>query len=175
MRHRLTTIAAILSFQALAGGCESTKTCTLIGCVDGFIASVQRADGTFPAGMHRIEALVDGTTLRCAFTFPLPMLQNGGDVVPACDVGLQVMISPARICVDTHNDAGASSTCDLIPGLFMETITLAGRPGQVHVWQYVDDMTVLDAAVAPQYQESRPNGPACDPVCHQATASWTLL
>ena len=52
--------------------------------------------------------------------------------------------------------------------------TLMGAPGQVHVWQYVDDATILDVAAAPSYQESQPNGPECAPVCRQASLSWTL-
>ena len=51
---------------------------------------------------------------------------------------------------------------------------LSGTPGQVHAWQYVDDAPILDVAVAPQYQDSQPNGPGCPPVCRQASLAWTM-
>jgi hypothetical protein len=44
----------------------------------------------------------------------------------------------------------------------------------VHVWQYVDDAPILDAAAAPSYRATTPNGAVCPPVCRQASASWML-
>ena len=158
---------------ACSGGDSKPKGCTLIGCADNFSASVQRADGSLPDGAHRIEVLVDGTTLKCAFTLPLATPQNGGGV-PACDAGLNVTIVPAQICIETQGSSGTSVTCNPLPGKFVETVTLLGTPGQVHMWQYVDDAPILDIAVAPQYQDSRPNGPECPPVCRQASVAWTL-
>jgi len=153
-------------------GCDSSsgpKTCTLIGCLDSFTASAQRADGTIPDGAHRIEILADGKTLKCAFTLPL-----AGTAQPTCDAGLSVVVIPAQICIETGNGSTSSSTCNPIPGKFVENVTLMGTPGQVHMWQYVDDAAILDAAVAPQYQETRPNGPQCEPVCRQASVAWTM-
>lgn len=177
MRRRLTIFGAItgvlLACAVAASACSSSssgpKACTLIGCADNFTASAQRADGSIPDGAHRIEVLVDGTTLRCAFTLPL-----AGTTQPACDAGLTVTVVPGQICIQTQGDAASSSTCNPLPGKFVETVTLSGTPGQVHVWQYVDDAAILDAAVAPQYEERRPNGPECPPVCRQASVAWTM-
>jgi hypothetical protein len=173
MHHRLSIFGVILACATTATvGCDSSsgpEVCTLIGCVDSFTASAQRADGSIPEGAHRIEVLADGTTLRCAFTFPL-----AGTAQPACDAGLQVTVLQAQFCIQTQSGSSSSSTCDPLPGKFTETLTLQGTPGQVHVWQYVDDAAILDAAVAPQYQDSRPNGPACEPVCRQASVAWTM-
>jgi hypothetical protein len=173
MRHRLTIIGVILACAAAGSSCESSssgpKACTLIGCADNFTATAQRADGSIPDGAHRIEVLADGVTLKCAFTLPL-----AGTAQPTCDAGLTVTVVPAQICIQTQGGSGSSSTCNAIPGKFVETVTLPGVPGQVHVWQYVDDAAILDAAVAPQYQDSRPNGPGCLPVCRQASVAWTM-
>jgi len=174
-RHLPTTgviIGAILACAATAacsGGDSAPKACTLIGCADNFSASAQRADGSIPDGAHRIEVLADGTTLKCAFTLPL-----AGTAQPSCDAGLSVTIVPAQICIQTQGSSSSSSTCNVIPGKFVERVALSGTPGQVHVWQYVDDLTVLDVAVAPQYQDSQPNGPGCPPVCRQASLAWTM-
>jgi hypothetical protein len=137
--------------------------------VSGFSATVRRADGSFPAGNHQVEALVDGTTILCTFTFPL---QTGRQ--PQCTGGLGITVLPATTCSQTTNGASTSVSCDEIPGQFVETIGLAGTPGQVHVWQTVDGTSILDAAAAPTYTEFKPNGPGCEPTCRQGTATWTL-
>jgi hypothetical protein len=181
MRRRLSKIRVIIEIivgcgavAACSGGGSTPMACTLIGCADNFTASAQRADGSIPDGAHRIEVLADGTTLRCAFTLPLATSPNGGVLQPTCDAGLTVTVMPAQLCIQTQGDSSTSGTCNAIPGRFVENVTLSGAPGQVHVWQYVDDVPILDAAVAPQYQERRPNGPGCSPVCRQASVAWTM-
>jgi hypothetical protein len=87
---------------------------------------------------------------------------------------MSVMVGNDQICTETHTGSGVSLRCDPIPGQFVETITLMGKPTQVHVWQYVDDAAILDAAVAPSYADHFPNGPECGGACRQASASWTL-
>jgi|SRR4029079_1084859 len=174
MQHRLSIFGVLLACASTAAvGCDSSssgpKACTLIGCADSFTASVQRADGSIPDGAHRIEIVADGKTLHCSFTLPL-----AGTAQPTCDAGLGVTVVPGQICIQTGGGSGSSATCNVLPGKFVETITLQGTPGQVHVWQYVDDASILDAAVAPQYEDSRPNGPECGPVCRQASVAWTL-
>lgn len=160
MRHRLMGIGLILLCGAWgASGCSSPHShpygCTLIGCEDTFTASVASATGSLPNGMHRIEVIADAATLSCAFQIPLERTAEGGEVLPTCSSGLGVLIAPASSPV-------------------AETIHLTGTPRQVHAWQYVDDVAILDAAAAPSYQDERPNGPECEPVCRQASVSWTL-
>jgi hypothetical protein len=150
MRICLLGVGIILLGGAAVGvsGCSS-KTCTLRGCTDGFSATVGSGEiGSLPNGTHRLEVIADAASLTCTFQIPL------GTTAPACSTGLSVLVAPA--------------------GQGVETITVAGTPGQVHAWQYVDDVPILDAAAAPSYEENRPNGPECEPVCRQASASWTL-
>jgi hypothetical protein len=155
------------------GGC-STKICTEVACSDGFSATIRRADGSFPSGMHRLEALVDGVTHTCTFDFPLTTLPSGGTAPATCSGSVGVNVSPAVTCTEIRTDQYVAQKCDPIPGQFVETIFVARTPAQVHVWQYVDDAAILDAAVAPSYVDYAPNGPECEPVCRQASASWTL-
>ena len=157
-----------------AGGCSGPKACTLIGCFDQFSASVRRADGSFPSGSHRVEVLADGASLTCTFTFPAAAASGGGYVYAACPSGLTVSVSAAVTCTDVTTGTAVSHRCEPILGQFVESISLTGTPAQVHVWQYVDDAAILDAAAAPTYQDSQPNGPECGPVCRQASALWTM-
>ena len=160
MRNSLVCIGIVLlGGAAAAGGCGG-KVCTLIGCGYGLTASVHSADGRFPSGMHRIELMADGNTWTCTFAYPAALQMQ-----PLCS-GIRVEFLTETICTETR--------CDPIPGQYVETITVAGTPGQVHVWQYVDDVPILDAAAAPSYEESWPNGPECGPACRQASLSRTL-
>jgi len=174
MRSRLLRFAIVLIVGAAATACgsasEGPKSCTLIGCSDVFVATVRSADGSFSSGAHRIETMVDGVSATCRFTFPLATAQGGDTVLAQCG-DMTVMVRPEVTCTNT----ATSSQCEPIPGKFIETITLLGTPAQVHVWQYVDDVPILDAAVAPSYMETQPNGPGCGPICQQASASWTLM
>ena len=174
MCNRLICVIGIGVLAAASGGCERTKECTLIGCRDQFVASVSRADGSFPSGAHRIEILADGASLTCSFTYPLATAPGGAAIPPSCPIGLTVNIAQQQVCMQTTENGGVAFTCQPIPGQFLETIELAGTPAQVHVWQYVDDVALLDAATAPVYQDYFPNGPACGPPCHQASVDWTL-
>jgi hypothetical protein len=162
-------IAACAGFTA--AGC-TTKTCTLIGCVDSFTIVTKRDDGSFPTGMHRIEILVDGVTQTCTFAFA-ESSPGIGTATPTCS-GFTVMVGNAQSCIETNTGTGVSLHCDPIPGQIIETITFMGTPAQVHAWQYVDDAAILDAAAAPSYADYFPNGPECGGACRQASASWTL-
>ncbi len=174
MGRRLLTLGLIatsaLSFSA---GC-STKACTLIGCTDTFVATVKRADGSFPSGTHRIEILADSVTTMCTFSFPLGTAPGGGTLQPQCPSGLNVGVGPAEMCTEVFTTTTVSRHCEPVPGQFVETITVMGTPAQVHAWQYVDDTPILDAATAPGYREVFPNGTTCPPVCHLAEVSWPL-
>ena len=65
--------------------------------------------------------------------------------------------------------------CTPIAGRFFEDITLTGKPAQVRVRISVDGAVVLDSMIAPTYTAAQPNGPGCDPTCHQAAAAWTFV
>jgi hypothetical protein len=108
----------------------------------------------------------------CTFTFA-ESSPGIGWVTPACP-GLNVTVRNAEMCTETHTGNSVSYRCDPIPHQFVETIELTGTPAQVHAWQYVDDVAVLDAAAAPSYADVFPNGPECGAVCRQASASWTM-
>jgi len=172
MRTSLLVSWLSLAAAALAGGGCTTKACPTIGCYDNFAASLQRADHTLPEGTHRIEILADGASSTCSFTFPTSVPSNTSIV--NCATGVNVSVGPELACSDTTINGAIVHRCNPIGGRFIEQINIQGAPGQVHVWQYVDDATILDAAVAPTYQDVSPNGPECGPICRVASVSWTL-
>jgi hypothetical protein len=169
----LSALIGVFVFAAAAQGCSS-KTCPTIGCSDQFTATVQRADGSFPSGAHRIEILADGVMTTCSFSYPLATAPGGGGTAPSCPSGMMVTVGQQEVCTQTTVNNSVATTCQPVPGQVRETIQISGAPGQVHAWQYVDDVAALDTAAAPSYQDVAPNGKECGPICRQASVAWTL-
>jgi hypothetical protein len=169
-----TLLAALVNFGCTSGQPEA-KVCTLVGCMDGFNATVVNGPGGFLVGTHEIDVTADGAIVSCTFTFPLPKLSNGADSSPQCPPGLMVYVGPATKCTQSQPTTGVvMETCEPIAGQTKELISIPGTPAQVRVRQTVDGLVVLDETVMAVYEINQPNGPRCDPTCHQAGADWTL-
>ena len=52
------------------------------------------------------------------------------------------------------------------------TMVPAGR--HIEVQQALDGTVLLDETISPAYETSQPNGPGCGPICHYASAAWTI-
>jgi hypothetical protein len=163
------TIAAVL---AVASTTCSSQTCTLIGCVEQFSATITGPGGSFPTGAHRIEVTADGASLTCTFAFPGAGANDA--VTPACSPGLEVTVGPAQLCTEMRMGDSVTLRCEPIPGQFEERLTVRGTPAQLRVVQTVDGGPILEQETAPAYQTVWPNGPECGGACRQATATWTL-
>jgi hypothetical protein len=166
-------LIATVALAATGPACMS-KACSTVGCFDQFTATVQRADGSFPSGAHRIDVVADGVSRSCTFIFPLETLPGGGAAVPTCASGLAVFVGPATVCTQTTVNGAVGYKCDPVPGQYVESIALAGTPVQLHASQSVNGTPILEVDAAPSYQDVQPNGPECGTVCRQASASWTL-
>ena len=164
MRY-LGLVLVVASFAA--AGCEQ-KACTLRGCTDQFSATLRRADGSFPAGAHRIDVIADGVTLSCTFSFA------DGGVTATCPPGLDVTVGPAEICTEFQTGNSVGYRCEPIPGQFVERLSLRATPSQLRVVQMVDGVVLIDEAMAPTYEAAYPNGPECGSPCQQASAMLTL-
>src|SRR5262245_34919363 len=114
-----------------ASGCQSTKTCTLIGCHDQFAA---RVTGSLPAGNHAVNVTADGMSSSCTFA----VAPGGSAIGPECTGGLQVVVWFTQVD---------------------ETIMVIGTPAEVRVQQSVDGALVLDRTSVPRYTSVFPNGP----------------
>lgn len=127
--------------------------CTLIGCVDQFSATVTVDATTVPAGNHTLTVTIDGAATSCSFH--LPELANPVNDPCAAGFSLNVPGQPTD-------------------GKFTETIRVLGTPSSIEVQQTLDGTVVLDQTLSPTYQTNQPNGPGCAPICHRATAAWTI-
>jgi hypothetical protein len=165
MRQLLCDLVVLAAFGS--AGCDS-KACTTIGCSDQFSATLTRADGSFPAGVHKLDVTADGVMLSCSFTFA------GADVFAACPGGLSVSVVTATTCTEIRMGDTVSLRCDPIPGQFIERLSVQGTPRALRIVQSVDEVALMDQTAAPTYQAARPNGADCEPVCQQASATFTL-
>jgi hypothetical protein len=171
-----TIITAVLGFSG--AGCNSSPftsmACTTVGCHDQFAATISVASSTVPPGIHTVAVTADGVTLSCSFAFPPETLAGGGTVGPQCPIGLTVDVQPTTVCTTIYTDAATIERCDPVPGQFTELIAMMGTPAAIRVRQSVGGTVILDQSATPTYQSNQPNGPGCDPICHQAGAEWTI-
>lgn len=143
-----------------AQGCssvESSATCTLIGCVDGFDLQLS-PNAAWPAAEYRFELEAGGVKQVCTGKLPLP---------PCA--------SRALTCVGNAIGAISESGCALpAPQHAFSGITFAGKPARVRVIVQKDSVAVLDREFVPAYVTSRPNGPKCEPICTSASETATV-
>ncbi len=67
------------------------------------------------------------------------------------------------------------SGCALPPAQHgLAGIDIDTAPAQVRIVVRRDGVEVSAQELAPKYTDSRPNGPQCEPVCHQASAELPL-
>ena len=132
---------------------DGATACTLIGCMDQFTATVTVDATTVPAGKHTLTVTIDGAATSCSFNLP----ELAGLINEPCSVGFSLSV-PGQPT----------------DGKFTETIGVFGTPSSIEVHQTLDGTVVLDQTIAPTYQTNQPNGPGCGPICHQATAAWTI-
>jgi hypothetical protein len=148
-----TTLLVFLA--SLLGACSSDKACTTIGCVDGF--SLSFGAGVKTAGSYVIDLDADGKKVRCEAKLPLPpceQIQN-----PCNDASVTLELSGCALDASAHS----------IPGL-----RVSGKPAKVVVSVNRDNLQLITEEFTPAYTTSTPNGPDCEPVCTQASASLTI-
>jgi hypothetical protein len=133
-----------------------SRACTEIGCGPAFGVEFQRAAG-WGLGVYRIELQVDGETVSCERQIPLHC-----DEEPACSrADVQLVEIGCALDVSQQSLGGVQF--------------VAEGPAQVSVRVRHDDTELGTAEYAPQYTESRPNGPDCEPVCRQAKHETLVL
>ena len=129
-------------------GCSSSKACTLIGC--GMAFQVDFTGATAVAGDYQVEVVADGVPSSAKFTLPCEAEPTYSAeqldwrlVLTGCAPGqsgdsLQGIVFPSK----------GPASLDFV----------VRRAGEI----------VGGGSLMPDYRESRPNGPDCEPVCRQA-------
>lgn len=151
------SLPALLLALASCSQAGPDGACTEIGCQNGLHLTWDQ--GPWKPGPYTIEVTLDGTKVTCEGKLPLP----------ACDAG------PGFKCTPGASLRLGESGCALPPEQHgLGGIDIDTMPAQVRIVVRRDGVEVGAQEITPKYQESRPNGPQCEPVCRQASATLTL-
>jgi hypothetical protein len=166
-------------FVAMVDKCPGGlgKSCTEIGCGDGASLSL-KAPGTWRAGRYVFGFEMGGQSFTC--TAQLPADLPGVGVVRSlpctgADAGaFNAAFVQETVCMEQRSRDAVSESCTPLPGRFTLQVDIRGTPEVVGVRVERDGVEVTAQDVALAYQESRPNGPGCEPICRQSRAELTL-
>ncbi|PCC72931.1 hypothetical protein SAMN02745121_02049 [Nannocystis exedens] len=144
MLRKILLATALASLPS--AGCDS-QACTLIGCGSTFQIALQRAAWT--AGEYTVTVVADGETIECAATLPLQC-----DAPPACPQSSQLILGLEGCALDPSQHK--------LGNLEFQQ----GRaPKSVAVQVLQDGALLGEGQYSPNYSESQPNGPDCEPTC----------
>jgi hypothetical protein len=145
------TISVLLLVPAtfVVASC-SDEVCTEIGC--GPPLEVRFRGATSEPGLYRIEMTAEGIPHHCEITIPFSC-----DAQPACT-------SPRFVWAPTLSGCGHDAGRQSLDGFafFRE------GPSSLEVLVHRDGYLIGNASVEPMYEETRPNGPECEPRCRTA-------
>jgi len=141
--------ACSLSLLALATtGCavDLGHGCGLVGCRDGLVVSIApRVGGTVAPGDYVFDLTIDGATSHATCHVAAPNHPS------TCD--------DPRIAA-VIGDGGSDAFI----------VTLDGTPTSVTIAATTPDGHTTTGSWTPSYQDFAPNGVACGPICHEASA-----
>lgn len=175
----VVSAAALMSCDAT--GIDDESSCTDIGCRDGFSLTARSEDGTLPGGLYRFTFEIDGVTTRCSLDSDQRIV--GSVATASCDgepSNLFVSLYAQAECFEQHTEEGDSQSCRPLDGKWEISIGVSGQPKQVALRIERElgatgeapsepaTQVVAEYTASPTYQETRPNGPNCEPVCMQA-------
>lgn len=137
---------------------QPERICTAIGCNDGLEIEVAKA-GAWQPGAYTFAFALDGEKVTCTGALPLKPCDAGQSL--ACDAPGKVEIGESG-CALPAGDHGFAG------------IRVPGRPARVELTIARDGQQIGAGVFTPNYVESRPNGPGCEPVCTSGTARIEL-
>jgi hypothetical protein len=131
---------------------EPAKACTKIGCQSGLTIAIAWGKDTLSAGKYKVELSVDGKKGSCEVHWPYKSCSEPR--VPQCS-------GDVKFALQTGCAAGGASAKDMLLG----PIQLEGTPASASLKIWRDKVMVHQQELTPKYEELRPNGPGCEPVC----------
>lgn len=143
----------LFAFLLAAPPAGAEQACTEIGCLDGLTLDVA-SDHRWPAGKYSFNFRLDGRAVNCTGALPLKPCGEPGIV---CDgPGVMITESGCALPAAAHG---------------FGPVMLPGGPQKLQVAVSHNGRLLTEKSLTPQYRESRPNGPQCEPLCRQASAA----
>ncbi|WP_441288035.1 hypothetical protein ACSRUE_39245 [Sorangium sp. KYC3313] len=173
--RKAAALAAGFTVTAAMPGCiMDPKSCTEIGCSDGFSITAATADKRWAAGEYTLEVAVDGDKVSCAYSWTNTPTVGGGGVFVRCSPTVSVAVNAVTICTETRRGDAVSQSCVPAPGQFTQQLAIQGTPARVDVVVRRDGALVGERSFTPAYRTSYPNGEDCEPACRQDAQDWAL-
>lgn len=176
--YRLSLLALAALGASSAASCAALgQSCTEIGCSDGAGITLQSKDGTWQDGTYALTLQVADSTHTCTLVLPQDLPPLGAVREVPCDPTLGfpgVSFKQEAECHEERSEDSVSQVCNPIPDHYSWQIGLPRTPANVIVALTRDGETLLEQALQPQYQVTRPNGEGCEPVCRQASLTLTV-
>ncbi len=133
------------------------KICTEIGCVDGFRVDFHKDH--WEPGSYSFHIEADGEVSDCTGNLPLKACSSESNLT----------------CTGSKRFIIAEVGCAMAPEQqSFNEIHFEGAPKQVTISISHDGSELVKQIFEPEYTDSQPNGPGCEPICHQASATMTL-
>jgi hypothetical protein len=153
-------MAAVIGCRPPAGDepptAPAVRGCTEIGCGPAAVIEFDyRSDRNL--GLHRVELTVDGESFTCERQLPLHC-----DDPPACPRDDVQLIEIGCALGESEQTLGGVQ--------FVQ-----GTPKSISIAVFENDVPIGKASYELEYTSSRPNGPACEPVCTQARNETLVL
>jgi hypothetical protein len=159
-------------------GCEGFLIghgCTEIGCIDSVQLTLRTADDSWPDGSYRIELTFGESRHVCQTKLPDDFPDSAGSLAPLrCEPELDAWFNPRANCVETRTRDAVSQSCTPIRDHWTLEVSSPGTPATLQARVERDGASLLDTQRELEYEESRPNGPDCEPLCRQAAIRLTL-
>jgi hypothetical protein len=130
---------------------------------------LRAAAGHWPAGGYRVELDFEAEQVSCTFNVPAALPANPGAAgTITCGPSVFANFVARTVCTEMRTRDAVSQSCTPLPGEWTLELNHPGTPATIKVRVTRDDQEVASLDRSVQYEESRPNGPDCEPLCRQS-------
>ena len=160
----------VLLIPWTVGACSVNGGCTEIGCFDAAYLSVRTKNDQWPDGDYELTLTVGDEKTTCEFKLPEAFEESGSTEAVVCDRSLGYMgptLRQVTECEEMRSGDSVSNSCTPVADEYTLEIAVSGTPGEVELRLTRDGEELVDRSLALSYQNVRPNGPGCGPVCRQ--------
>lgn len=151
--------------------------CAANWCSDGIRLNLRAGNDAWHTGTYAFEFRFGDVTHVCETALPegFPLFPSMARKLP-CRPELQAYFWAATQCEPEHSDgsAGACTSIDSNGGWQLSVILDDETPDALAVRVERDGHVILERSVAPVYQEIRPNGRECGPICMRSQVELRL-
>jgi len=162
----------------LLAACEGGpfgRACTEIGCVDGVDLTLLAPGNTWPPGRYHFQIGFAGTRHDCLATLPEDLPQSPNELKALrCEPVLEGSFRAKVTCREQRTADAVSESCTPVAGQWLLHVSAQGIPESLQLRIERDDRVLLERTQKLDYEQSRPNGPGCEPLCRQSDVVVTL-